>query len=71
MPNAQVPVRPHSLGSMIDFSHGFLFKLGPANLQDVGPELDLLASGLGKVRLEFKGDVDLHPLVHQMATHAL
>ena len=124
---------------MIDFSNGSVFKLGPANLQDVGPELDPLLipqetmiaafkgvrdfvvftdkrlvavnvqgmtgkkrdytslpyskiqafsvetagtfdldaeldlwfSGLGKVRLEFKGHVDIRPLSQLIATHVL
>ena len=94
---------------MIDFSNGSVFKLSPANPQDIGPavaplfiqdeqiiacfkavrdfvvftnkrliavidldaELDLWFSGLGKVRLEFKGNADIRYLGQMIAGYVL
>lgn len=51
---------------MIDFSNGSVFKLS-----QVDPELDLWYSGLGKVRLEFKGNADIRQLGQMIATYVL
>lgn len=47
------------------------FSVETAGSFDLDAELDLWFSGLGKVRLEFKGQVDIRALSQLIATHVL
>jgi Bacterial PH domain len=47
------------------------FSVETAGTFDLDAELDLWFSGLGKVRLEFKGRADVRALSHLIATHVL
>ncbi|MGW5050192.1 PH domain-containing protein [Actinokineospora sp. NPDC004072] len=47
------------------------FSVETAGTFDLDAELDLWFSGLGKVRLEFKGRVDIRALGHLIAAHCL
>lgn len=47
------------------------FSIETAGSFDLDAELDLWFSGLGKVRLEFKGNADIRLLGHMIATHVL
>lgn len=47
------------------------FSVETAGTLDLDAELDLWFSGLGKVRLEFKGRVDIRYLGHMIASYVL
>jgi hypothetical protein len=47
------------------------FSVETAGTFDLDAELDLWFSGLGKVRLEFKGQVDIRALSQLVASHVL
>jgi hypothetical protein len=47
------------------------FSVETAGRFDLDAELDLWYSGLGKVRLEFKGSYDIRQLSHTIATYVL
>lgn len=47
------------------------FSIETAGTFDLDAELDLWFSGLGKVRLEFKGSVDIRKLGHMIANYVL
>jgi hypothetical protein len=47
------------------------FSIETAGTFDLDAELDLWFSGLGKVRLEFKGNTDIRQLGHMIASHVL
>lgn len=47
------------------------FSVESAGNFDLDAELDLWFSGLGKVRLEFKGNADIRQLGHMIATYVL
>lgn len=47
------------------------FSIETAGTFDLDAELDLWYSGLGKVRLEFKGSSDIRGLGHMIATYVL
>lgn len=47
------------------------FSVETAGRFDLDAELDLWFSGLGKVRLEFKGHVDIQQLSHMIASYVL
>ena len=47
------------------------FSIETAGTFDLDAELDLWFSGLGKVRLEFKGSADIRQLGHMIATFVL
>jgi hypothetical protein len=47
------------------------FSVESAGSFDLDAELDLWFSGLGKVRLEFKGSADIRQLGHRIATYVL
>ncbi|SEF37198.1 PH domain-containing protein [Amycolatopsis pretoriensis] len=47
------------------------FSIETAGTFDLDAELDLWFSGLGKVRLEFKGSADIRQLGHLIASHVL
>jgi hypothetical protein len=47
------------------------FSIETAGTFDLDAELDLWFSGLGKVRLEFKGNSDIRQLGHMIATYVL
>jgi hypothetical protein len=47
------------------------FSVESAGSFDLDAELDLWFSGLGKVRLEFKGSADIRQLGHMIATYVL
>lgn len=47
------------------------FSVETAGTLDLDAELDLWFSGLGKVRLEFKGNVDIRGMSRMIATHVL
>lgn len=47
------------------------FSIETAGAFDRDAELDLWFSGLGKVRLEFKGKADIHELAQMIATYTL
>lgn len=47
------------------------FSIETAGTFDLDAELDLWFSGLGKVRLEFKGSADIRQLGHMIAGYAL
>jgi hypothetical protein len=47
------------------------FSIETAGTFDLDAELDLWFSGLGKVRLEFKGKSDVRQLSHMIATYTL
>ncbi|HXF02218.1 PH domain-containing protein [Arthrobacter sulfonylureivorans] len=47
------------------------FSVETAGTFDLDTELDLWFSGLGKVRLEFKGSVDIRSLSQLIASHVL
>ncbi len=47
------------------------FSVETAGTFDLDAELDLWFSGLGKVRLEFKGNSDIRQLGQMIATHVL
>jgi hypothetical protein len=47
------------------------FSIETAGSFDLDAELDLWFSGLGKVRLEFKGTSDIRQLGHMIATYVL
>jgi len=47
------------------------FSIETAGSFDLDAELDLWFSGLGKVRLEFKGKADIRQLGHMIATYVL
>ena len=47
------------------------FSVESAGSFDLDAELDLWFSGLGEVRLEFKGSVDIRRLGHMIATYVL
>jgi hypothetical protein len=47
------------------------FSIETAGTFDLDAELDLWFSGLGKVRLEFKGRSDVRQLSHMIATYTL
>lgn len=47
------------------------FSIETAGTFDLDSELDLWFSGLGKVRLEFRGQVDIRHLGHLIAAHVL
>jgi hypothetical protein len=47
------------------------FSIETAGTFDLDAELDLWFSGLGLVRLEFKGKSDVHKLSHLIASHVL
>jgi hypothetical protein len=47
------------------------FSIETAGTFDLDAELDLWFSGLGKVRLEFKGSADIRALGHLIASHVL
>jgi hypothetical protein len=47
------------------------FSVETAGTFDLDAELDLWFSGLGKVRLEFKGKSDIRQLGHMIATYVL
>jgi hypothetical protein len=47
------------------------FSIETAGTFDLDAELDLWFSGLGKVRLEFKGRADIRQLGHMIATYVL
>jgi Bacterial PH domain len=47
------------------------FSIETAGTFDLDAELDLWFSGLGKVRLEFKGNADIRQLGHTIASYVL
>lgn len=47
------------------------FSIETAGTFDLDAELDLWFSGLGSVRLEFRGGADVRQIGHLIATHAL
>lgn len=47
------------------------FSIETAGTFDLDAELDLWFSGLGKVRLEFKGNADIRQLGHMIASYVL
>ena len=47
------------------------FSIETAGTFDLDAELDLWYSGLGKVRLEFKGNSDIRQIGHMIATYTL
>ncbi|PWU45308.1 cytoplasmic protein [Micromonospora globispora] len=47
------------------------FSIETAGTFDIDAELDLWFSGLGKVRLEFKGGSDIRQLGHMVASYVL
>jgi hypothetical protein len=47
------------------------FSIETAGTFDLDAELDLWFSGLGKVRLEFKGSADIRQLGHMIASYVL
>jgi hypothetical protein len=47
------------------------FSIETAGTFDLDAELDLWFSGLGKVRLEFKGSADIRQLGHMIANYVL
>ena len=47
------------------------FSIETAGTFDLDSELELWFSGLGKVRLEFKGSVDIRQLSHLIGSHVL
>ena len=47
------------------------FSIATAGTFDLDAELDLWLSGLGKVRLEFKGSADIRQLSHMIARYVL
>jgi len=57
--------------SSLPYSKVQAFSVETAGTLDLDAELDLWFSGLGKVRLEFKGKVDVRALSKIIASHVL
>ena len=55
----------------LPYSRVQAFSVETAGTFDLDAELDLWFSGLGKVRLEFKGNADIRQLGQQIATYVL
>jgi hypothetical protein len=55
----------------LPFSKVQAFSIETAGTFDLDAELDLWFSGLGKVRLEFKGSVDIRQIGQMIASYAL
>jgi hypothetical protein len=55
----------------LPFSKVQAFSVETAGTFDLDAELDLWFSGLGKVRLEFKGRVDIRQIGQTIATYVL
>ena len=55
----------------LPFSKVQAFSIETAGTFDLDAELDLWYSGLGKVRLEFKGKSDIRQIGHMIATYVL
>src|SRR4051795_9804013 len=55
----------------LPYSKVQVFSIETAGTFDLDAELDLWFSGLGKVRLEFKGSADIRRLGHMIASYVL
>ena len=55
----------------LPFSKVQAFSIETAGTFDLDAELDLWFSGLGKVRLEFKGNADIRQIGHMIASYVL